>query len=258
VPLDAWRREEDEDEGRAKRVAGSYAAALAVVAGLLIVGAVYGGQIKRQVLEEEVELKFVAPEPKPEPPPPPPPPEPTPKPRPKPKIASHAQPPPLGPKVDAPPTVLPKEKPEEADPSSAVAEIPFGEGDPNGCVGCTGKRGGGGVPAPTVTAPPLPTAPPRPYQVVEVTTPPVAIRRSMPSYPEEARKQGIEAVVVVKFVVTETGDVEDIKIVSGHPMLDAAVIAALRTWRFNPGTLDGKVVRVVRKMKFPFHLRTAN
>jgi protein TonB len=256
VPLDAWQRKDEEDEGRAKRVAGSYAAALLVVAGLLTVGALYGGQIKRQVFEEEVELKFVAPESKPEPPPPPPPPPP-PQPKSKPKAASHAPPPPLGPKVDAPPTVLPKEKPEEADPSMRVAEVPFGEGDPNGCVGCTGKRGGGGAPAPVVTAKPAPTAPPRPYQIVEVTTPPVAIHRSMPAYPEEARKQGIDMVVVVKFVVTETGDVEDIQILSGHPTLDRAVIDALRTWRFTPGTLDGKVVRVVRKMKFPFHLRTA-
>ena len=75
---------------------------------------------------------------------------------------------------------------------------------------------------------------------------------------EEARKQGVDMVVVVKFIVTETGDVEDIKILSGHPTLDAAVIEAVKAWRFTPGTLDGKPVRVVRKIKFPFHLRTAN
>ncbi|MCW5833113.1 MAG: energy transducer TonB, partial [Labilithrix sp.] len=95
------------------------------------------------------------------------------------------------------------------------------------------------------------------YQIAEVTTPPVALTKSMPAYPEEARKQGVDMVVIVKFVVTETGDVEQIKIVDGHPTLDEAVIAALKSWKFTPGTLDGKPVRVVRKMKFPFHLRTA-
>lgn len=254
MSLDGWGRREDEDEGRAKRLLGSYAAALVVVAGLLIIGVVFGGQIKKQVLEEEVEVKFVAPEKKPEPPPPPPPPPP-----PKVKAATHTgQPPPLGPKVDAPPTEIPKDKPLESDPSKAVSEVPFGEGDPNGCVGCTGKRGGGGAPAPTVTTPPTPATPPRPYQIVEVTTPPVALQRKMPAFPEEARKQGVDMVVVVKFVVTESGDVEDIKILNGHPTLDGAVIEALRAWKFTPGTLDGRIVRVVRKMKFPFHLRTAN
>ena len=253
VSLDAWGRKEDGDDGRAKRLAGSYAAAFVLVAGLLVVGAVYGGQIKRQVLEEEVDVKFVAPEKKPEPPPPPPPPPP------KIKAATQGPPPPLGPKVDAPPTEIPKDKPTENDPSKAMNEVPFGEGDPNGCVGCTGKPGGGGgIPAPPVPPPPTPAASPRPYQIAEVTTPPVAITKSMPAYPEEARKQGIDMVVVVKFVVTESGDVEDIKILNGHPTLDQVVIDTVKIWKFTPGTLDGKAVRVVRKMKFPFHLRTAN
>ena len=78
----------------------------------------------------------------------------------------------------------------------------------------------------------------------------------MPAYPEDARKQGIEAVVVVKFVVTEDGRVEDIKIVKGHPLLDEIVLASVRTWTFTPGTLDGKAVRVARMVKIPFKLKT--
>lgn len=256
MSLDDWSRRDEADGDRTKRLAGSYVAAFVVVGGLLGVSAIFGGQIKRQVLDEEVEVKLVAPEKKPEPPPPPPPPPP---PVPKIKAATLGPAPPLGPKVDAPPTEIPKDKPSEADPSKAVVEVPFGEGDPNGCVGCTGKRGGGGNVAPPPSAPPPePGPPPKPYQITEVTTPPGALTKSMPAYPEEARKQGIDMVVVVKFVVTETGDVEDIKVLTGHPTLDDAVVAALRTWKFTPGTLDGKPVRVVRKMKFPFHLRTAN
>lgn len=257
MPLETWGRREDEDEGRAKRLAGSYAAAFVVVGGLLLLAALFGGEIKKQVLEEEVEVKFVAPEKKAAPPPPPPPPPPSPPPS-KPKAAMQGPPPPLAPKVDAPPTEIPKERPAEADPSKAVTEVPYGEGDPNGCVGCTGKRGGGGgAPAPSASpAPPATSL--RPYQIAEVTTPPVALTKTMPAFPEEARKQGVDMVVVVKFVVTENGNVEDIKILTGHPTLDDAVIAALRGWKFTPGTLDGKPVRVVRKMKFPFHLRTSN
>lgn len=255
MSLDAWGQKDDEDDGRARRLVGSYAAAFVLVAGVLILGVAFGDQIKKQVLEDEVEVKFVAPEPPQEPPPPPPPPPPKVKVV---KAATQGPPPPLGPKVDAPPTELPKEKPAESDPSQAVTEIAFGEGDPNGCVGCTGKPGGGGgIPVPS--APPAPPGPPpRPYYIAEVTTTPVARTRTMPSYPEEARKQGIDMVVVVKFVVTEIGDVEHIKILQGHPTLDDAVIAAVKSWKFTPGTLDGRPVRVVRKMKFPFHLRTAN
>lgn len=246
-----WSRESDEDDGRARRLAASYGAAVLVIAGLLVLGVVFGGRIKQQVFEEEAEVKFVAPEKPPEPPPPPPPPPP-PAPKIVAKAASQAPPPPLGVKVDAPPTELPKARPDEGNVDKPVAEAPAG--DPNGCLGCTGKPGGGGAPSATVTA----SAPARPYQIAEVTTPPVALARSMPAYPEEARKQGIDMVVVVKFVVTENGDVEDVKIVSGHPLLDPTVIDTVKAWKFTPGTLDGKRVRVARKMKFPFHLRTSN
>ena len=242
-----WGRECDPDDGRARRLAASYAAACVVVAGLIGIGIVFGGRIKKQVFEEEVQVKFVAPEKAPEPPPPPPPPS-------KAKAASQGPPPPLGAKVDAPPIEIPKNKPAESDPSKALAEV--AAGDPNGCVGCTGKPGGGGpaAPAPTVSVAPVA----RPYQITEVTTPPVALTKTIPPYPEEARKQGVDMVGVVKFVVTETGSVEDVKILSGHPALDGVVIDAVKSWRFTPGTLDGKNVRVVRKMKFPFHLRTSN
>jgi protein TonB len=255
VSLKAWGTRDEVEEGRGRRLAGAYAAAFAFVAVVLVVFAVFGGEIKRQVLEDDVEVKLVLPEKKPDAPPPAPPP-PAPSPMPRAKSAVFAPPPPLGPKVSAPPTEIPKERPAEADPSSAIAEVPYGEGDPKGCVGCTGKRGGGVVRDEEVP-PKEPASPSRAYQITEVSTPPVALEKRMPSYPEEARKNGIDAVVVVKFIVTEVGQVSDIVVLSGHPALDPTVIASLMTWRFSPGTLDGKPVRVARKMKFPFHLKTA-
>ena len=52
----------------------------------------------------------------------------------------------------------------------------------------------------------------------DLHTPPVPLAKGMPAYPDDARKQGIEAVVVVKFVVGDNGQVEDVKIVKGHPL----------------------------------------
>jgi len=161
---------------------------------------------------------------------------------------------PKGAAHDAPPTELPKGPPEEGDPSRAKAEEAYG--DPNGVVGGTG-RGGGGAPAPVVTAAPPPPPPPAPpiMQVAEVSTQPVPRSKSMPAYPEDARKQGIEALVVVKFVVTEDGHVEDARIVKGHPLFDDAVLASVRDWTFEPATLDGQAVRMVRMVKIPFRLK---
>jgi protein TonB len=247
VSLDDWGKREDEDAGRAKRVLASYVAAAVLVATLLGVGIAFGGEIKKQVFEEEVEVKFVPPEPvKVAPPPPPPPPPP-------PKMAAHT-PAALGHKTEAPPKELPKGPPIEGDPSNAEPEGPAGEGDPNGVAGGTGR---GGVAAkPIETAPPAPPAPPPPIlQVAEVSTPPVPRAKSMPAYPDDARKQGIEALVVVKFVVDESGQVSDVKVVKGHPLFDELVLAAVRTWTFDPATLEGKPVRMARMVKIPFRLK---
>lgn len=249
VALADWSRAEEADTGRAKRLAGAYAVAAGLVAAVLVVGVVFGGQIKKQVLEEEVNVKFVPPEPvKAAPPPPPPPPPPAP------RVATATQRPKLGSVTDAPPTELPKGPPAEGDPNKPKEEGPIGEGDPNGCVGCTGKGGPAPAPKPVETAPPPPPPAP-PMQVAEVSTPATIISKTMPAYPEEARKQGIEAVVVVKLIIDEAGRLEDVKIAKGHPLFDDVVLAAIRTWTFEPATLEGKPVRMAKLVKIPFRLK---
>lgn len=242
-----WSRNDDEDVGRTKRLAGSYAAASALVAAVIGVGIVFGGRIKKQVFEEEVDVKFVPPAPVVSKPPPPPPLA-----APLPKMAA-ATPAARGRKREAPPVELPREAPREVDPRDAKPEGPDGEGDPNGVAGGTGR--GGGAPILKEVEPVRRTAPAPVLQIAEVSTPPVPIAKKMPAYPEEARKQAIEALVIIKFVVGGEGNVEDVKIVKGHPLFDDVVVAAVRTWTFEPATLDGKAVRMVRMVKIPFRLK---
>lgn len=246
MSLDDWTKTDEGDAARTKRLAGSYVAAMVVVAAVLGVGIAFGGQIKSRVFEEEVEVKFVPPEPVKAPPPAPPPPPP-----PAPKVASHA-PPPKGRAADAPPTELPKGPPEEGDPNKPKESVEYG--DPNGVVGGTGR--GPYNPAPVTTEAPAAPAPPAPpLQIAELATPPVPVSKAMPAYPEDARKQGIEALVVVKFVVSEAGQVEEPRIVRGHPLFDRVVLDSVRTWTFQPATLDGRAVRMVRMVKIPFRLK---
>jgi protein TonB len=251
VKLEAFGENAD-DPGRSRRLAIGYAAALTIIAGLFVAGAVFGGQIKKQVFEEEVDVKFVKKaEPAKAPPPPPPPP-------PAIKVASRS-PAALG-NANAPPKEIPKELPKEGDPNHPKAETPHldGVGDPNGVLGGTGKGGAG--PVHTAPAPPTATAPepPPPPQetVAEASTPPVALSKPLPAYPEEARKQGIEAIVVVKFFVELDGSVTDVKVVRGHALFDDAVKAMVATWKFTAGTVDGKPMRMSRIVKIPFKLRT--
>lgn len=94
---------------------------------------------------------------------------------------------------------------------------------------------------------------PPPQAVVRkaVSVPPKADARrggiTKPEYPPSVRRAGGEGTVYVQVLVLETGRVGDARIQtsSGHPKLDEAVVAeAKRSWRFTPGTEDGKPVQM--------------
>jgi len=73
----------------------------------------------------------------------------------------------------------------------------------------------------------------------------IVLYRELPSYPEWAEKEGIEAGVSVHFVVLSDGKVKDnIYVVktSGYPVLDKLVMEVLRNWKFASlkGDLYGK------------------
>ena len=93
-------------------------------------------------------------------------------------------------------------------------------------------------------------------QLPENASAPVVLSNPMPAYPEAARKASVEAIVVVKFVVTESGEVTSVSIVRGHPLFDATVLSAMRSWRYKPAMADGRPIAVYRVFKFPFKLKT--
>jgi protein TonB len=56
-------------------------------------------------------------------------------------------------------------------------------------------------------------------------------------------------------IVGEDGVVRDVKVISGHPLLVASAVAAVRQWRYAPTLLDGKPTSIVRKITLNFKLR---
>jgi len=85
-------------------------------------------------------------------------------------------------------------------------------------------------------------------------TPPWRIQGRAARYPEAARKHHIEGTVAVALTVSETGDVLDARVVeSAGELLDEALLAAVRGWRYQPAESNGvKVrVRIVERQGFP-------
>lgn len=237
------------ETGGAGRTLGSYGVAGILVASLIGVAAVFGGRLKEHFVEPEVEVKLV---PRPAPAPPKEAPAP---PKAEPRVVAKARPGAAAPRGRAlvVPSTVPKELPREVDVDDARhAEDVVPGGRLDGVASGTGTGGGGAV----VDAPPAPEGPPPAPEVRrEAVTPPRALARTRPAYPEAARVRGEEAVVVVRFVVAEDGSVDELRVVRGHPSFDAVVLGAVRGWRFSPATLEGRPIRLARVAKIPFRLR---
>lgn len=92
------------------------------------------------------------------------------------------------------------------------------------------------------------------YGMDEIDGPLVPVSLVPPVYPLRARRKGIEGRVKVKFLVTEKGKVEQITFLSAEPknLFEKNVLKAVSTWRFKPGTVDGKVVKtwVLKTLEF--------
>jgi len=76
-----------------------------------------------------------------------------------------------------------------------------------------------------------------------------------PEYSEEARKQKYQGVVVLQVVVGDDGRPRDVRIVRSVGLgLDEKAQEAVRTWRFAPGTMNGRPVAVLVNIQVNFRL----
>jgi protein TonB len=75
-----------------------------------------------------------------------------------------------------------------------------------------------------------------------------------PIYPAEARIQRLAGLVALDATVAEDGSIDNIKIISGPPLLASAATAAVKQWRYSPSTLDGKPIEVQKRITIVFKL----
>ena len=78
--------------------------------------------------------------------------------------------------------------------------------------------------------------------------------RVEPVYPERAKRQQLEGTVRLRVAVDASGQVEDVKVLSGSPLFTQAATEAVRQWRFAPTMLEGKSVPVVSEVAVTFRL----
>lgn len=78
------------------------------------------------------------------------------------------------------------------------------------------------------------------------------LRKVPPVYPLNARRLGIEGQVVLQAVIAKDGTVQDVKVVSGSPLLTDAALQAVRQWRYQPYVLNGQPVEAETQVQINF------
>ncbi|MER3429937.1 MAG: hypothetical protein C4324_02640 [Blastocatellia bacterium] len=83
---------------------------------------------------------------------------------------------------------------------------------------------------------------------------PYATRQMQPSYPPTARSARATGVVRVEVLIDETGEVAEIRNVSGPSLLQESAKDAIRRWKFRPMVVNGQAVKVLGYISFNFSL----
>ncbi len=155
------------------------------------------------------------------------------------------------------PKVIPKDikmiKEEEQPPDMGMGGVAGGVpggvagGSMGGVIG--GVIGGAGTSAPP---PPKPTV--TRTRVGGAVQAAKLVNRVQPMYPPLARQTRISGTVKLHAIIGKTGAVEQLQVVSGHPLLVQSALDAVRQWRYQPTLLNGEPVEVDTEIDVIFSL----
>jgi periplasmic protein TonB len=70
------------------------------------------------------------------------------------------------------------------------------------------------------------------------------LNKVQPMYPPLARQTRISGTVRLHAIIAKNGTVEQLEVISGHPLLVQAALDAVRQWKYQPTTLNGESVEV--------------
>ncbi|HTS71878.1 MAG TPA: TonB family protein [Terriglobia bacterium] len=189
----------------------------------------------------------------PPPPPPPPPPAAAPPPRIIHKVSAEDL---MRAPTSIPKTIMKENQPEPVASVGVVGGVPGGV--PGGQMG--GVLGGviGGVLSSVAAAPPPPPPPkpqaPKRVRVGGQVESAKLIFQPKPEYPPLAKMARIQGVVRLDAVISKDGTIQDLKVISGHPLLVRAALDAVQRWRYQPTLLNGEAVEVATEIDVNFTL----
>src|ERR1700679_4100283 len=151
------------------------------------------------------------------------------------------------------PSKIPKEikqiKESAAPPSMAgVSGMEgMGSGTPGGVMG--GILGGIGSGPAIVKA-----APPKKLSISPGVMAGTLLDKARPHTPRTAKAARIQGTVVLQATISKSGSIENLRVISGPPMLQQAAMDAVRSWRYKLYLLNGDPVEVETTVNVVFNL----
>jgi protein TonB len=115
----------------------------------------------------------------------------------------------------------------------------------------SGILGGGGTMPVAPPAPPVPAV--RTFRTSTILEGSL-IRRVQPVYPPMAISVRVQGPVVLAAVISKAGTIENLRVLSGHPMLVKAALDAVSEWRYRPYILNNEPVEVETQITVNFTL----
>jgi protein TonB len=80
------------------------------------------------------------------------------------------------------------------------------------------------------------------------------IFKPTPEYPPLAKVARIQGVVRLEAIISRDGTVQDLKVLSGHPLLVKSALEAVQRWRYQPTLLNGEPVEIITEIDVNFSL----
>jgi periplasmic protein TonB len=80
------------------------------------------------------------------------------------------------------------------------------------------------------------------------------LKKTAPVYPPIAVAARVEGTVVLAAAISAAGNIENLRVVSGHPMLQQAALDAVSNWMYRPFLLNGQPVEVETTINVIFTL----
>ncbi len=150
------------------------------------------------------------------------------------------------------PTKIPKKveiiKEEEAPPpmSGVVGGVPGGVpgGQMNGVIGGIISNAPMAVPKVAVQR----------VRVSQGVTQGMVLHKVQPTYPPLARTARVQGSVLLAAVIGKDGSIQNLHVISGHPLLTQAALDAVRQWKYRPYILNGEPVEVDTQVTVNFTL----